>query len=66
MLLVYLCRFSQPPSAEVPQQLMLNSYQQFEDIEPAAELLRKQTALKPRLTPFQEAGSIGSCSCADI
>ena len=23
---------------------MLNSYQQFEDIEPAAELLRKQTA----------------------
>ena len=44
MLLVYLCRFSQPPSAEVPQQLMLNSYQQFEDIEPAAELLRKQTA----------------------
>ena len=44
MLLTSLCRFSQPPSAEVPQQLMLNSYQQFEDIEPAAELLRKQTA----------------------
>ena len=44
MLLTSLCRFSQPSSAVESQQLVFDSYQQFEDIEPAAELLRKQTA----------------------
>ena len=44
MLLASLCRFSQLPSVAVSPQLVPDSYQQFEDIEQAAELLRKQTA----------------------
>ena len=44
MLLTSLCRFSQPSSAVGSQQLAFDSYQQFEDITPAAELSRKQTA----------------------
>ena len=44
MLLTSLCGFSQPSSAVESQQLVFDSYQQFEDITPVAELLRKQTA----------------------
>ena len=44
MLLTSLCGFSQPSSAVESQQLVFDSYQQFENIETAAELLRKQTA----------------------
>jgi len=44
ILLTSLCGFSQPSSAVGSQQLVFDSYQQFEDIEQAAELLRKQTA----------------------
>jgi len=44
MLLASLCRFSQLPSVAVSPQLVPDSYLQFEDIEQATELLRKQTA----------------------
>ena len=44
MLLASLCRFSQSSSTVGSQQLAFDSYQQFEDITPAAELSRKQTA----------------------
>ena len=43
-LLASLCRFSQSSSTVGSQQLAFDSYQQFEDITLAAELLRKQTA----------------------
>ena len=44
ILLTSLCRFSQRPSAAVSPQLVPDSYQQFEDLEQAAKLLRRQTA----------------------
>ena len=44
MLLTSLFGFGQSFSAVESRQLVLGSYQQSEDIEQAAELLRKQTA----------------------